>query len=267
MSDAEHADKGEHRDRAGRSARAASFAGTAEQYERARPGYPQDLLEGVFTEIGIERPRILDLGAGTGKLTRQLVNYGPVIAVEPLDQMRAQLERVVPGAVSLAGNAETIPVPDGSIDVVTVGQAYHWFDQEHANPEIWRVLAADGHVVALWNRDDETVPWIAALEEIMSRDDGPVRSSSAPGWWLEYFQPGQWFTMPEVFTGSMNVVTTKQQLLDRMESHSYLSVRTPEDRRPVLDEVAALVADFPDPFDVPYRTEAYWCRKLPLSVS
>lgn len=249
------------------AARGASFANTAEQYERARPGYPQDLLEQLVAEIGIARPRILDLGAGTGKLTRQLLAFGEVTAVEPLAAMRAQLEAVVPGARSLDGNAESIPLGDGSVDVVTVGQAYHWFDQSRANPEIWRVLAEGGHLIALWNTDDTSVDWIAALDEMMTRGEERPDKPVEPGWWMDLFEPGPWFSAPELRVGAMNVPTTRQQLLDRMESHSYLSVRSPEDRRPVLDEVAALVADFPEPFDVPYRTEAYWCRKLPQPPS
>jgi SAM-dependent methyltransferase len=255
------ADSGYH------AARATSFASTAEQYERARPGYPQDLLDSVFAEIGIDRPRILDLGAGTGKLTRQLLTYGDVTAVEPLAEMRAQLELMVPSATSLAGSAESIPVQDGSIDVVTVGQAYHWFDQPRANPEIWRVLAAGGHLLALWNTDDNAVPWISELDEIMTRGDGRADKPTEPGWWLPLLEVGPWFTAPVIRLGSMTVVTTKQQLLERMESHSYLSIRPVSERTPVLDEVAALVASFPDPFEVPYRTEAYWCKKLPASGS
>ena len=245
--------------------RAASFASTAAAYERARPGYPQDLLERVFAEIGIERPRILDLGAGTGKLTRQLLAFGSVTAVEPLEAMRAQLEAVVPGVVSLAGSAESIPLPDGSIDVVTVGQAYHWFDQAKANPEIWRVLGDGGHLVALWNSQDETVPWIAAVDEIMSRDDPkPHRDDD---WWTPRFENEPWFTLPVLRKGVMRVSTTKQLLLDEMESRSYLSIRTPAERQPILAEVAAIVADFDDPFDVPYETGAYWCTKLPAAAS
>ncbi|MCU1398302.1 MAG: hypothetical protein JWN62_1411 [Acidimicrobiales bacterium] len=247
--------------------RAASFASTAAAYERARPGYPQDLLDRVFAEIGIDRPRILDLGAGTGKLTRQLLAFGSVTAVEPLDAMRAQLEAVVPAATSLAGSAESIPLPDGSVDVVTVGQAYHWFDQAKANPEIWRVLADGGHLVALWNAQDETVPWIAAVDEIMNRDDPKPSHPDRNGWWTSRFENEPWFTTPVIRIGVMNVSTTKQLLLDEMESRSYLSIRTPEHRQPVLAEIAAVVADFDDPFDVPYETEAYWCRKLPQAAS
>jgi SAM-dependent methyltransferase len=248
-------------------ARAASFGSTAEQYERARPGYPPELLTQLFGEIGIDRPRILDLGAGTGKLTRQLLAFGDVTAVEPLPEMRAQLERVVPGARSLSGNAESIPLANGSVDVVTVGQAYHWFDQSRANPEIARVLADGGHLVALWSSEDLSVEWLAALDEIMTRGEDRPDPSIEPGWWIDMFEPGPWFSVPVLRMGEMIVPTTRQQLVDRMESHSYLSIRPPEDRRPVLDEVAALVADFPEPLEVPYHTEAYWCRKLPQQPS
>ena len=248
-----------------KAARAASFANTAELYERARPGYPPDLVEALFADIGLDQPCILDLGAGTGKLTRQLLPYGRVIAVEPLDEMRIQLERVLPDVDCRPGTAESIPLSDASVDVVMVGQAYHWFDQATANPEIARVLADGGHLVALWN-DEVRIPWIERLTEIMSDGDAGAWDRTDE-WWTRQFQSEPWFTSPVRRDGTMTVATTKEDLLARMESHSFLSVKPPAERAPILAEVAALVADFPDPFDVDYATEAYWCRKLPLSAS
>ena len=247
--------------------RATSFADTAELYELGRPGYPEDLIEALFTEMALSSPRILDLGAGTGKLTRQLVPYGSVTAVEPLAPMRAQLERVVPDVTCIAGSAEAIPVGDATVDVVFVGQAYHWFDQSIANPEIARVLVDGGHLVALWN-DEKRVPWVLELTEIMSRADSDRPDAVMKlGWWGDMFHNEPWFTVPEVRRGTMTVPTTKAGLLARMESHSYLSVMAVAERQPILADVAALVTDFTDPFDVEYNTEAYWCRKLPLSAS
>ena len=248
-----------------KAARAVSFASTAELYERARPGYPPDLIEALFAEIGLDRPRILDIGAGTGKLTRQLVPFGSVIAVEPLDEMRAQLERVLPDVDCRPGSAESIPLPHASVDVVMVGQAYHWFDQATANPEIARVLVGGGHLVALWN-DEVPVPWVEQLTQIMSHGDQRVWERTDQ-WWIKQFHHDPWFTEPVRRDGAMTVATTKEGLLARMESHSVLSVKSPAERAPVLAKVAELVADFPDPFDVGYTTEAYWCRKLPLSAS
>jgi SAM-dependent methyltransferase len=253
------------RDVKDRGARAASFGNTAELYEFGRPGYPPDLIESLFGEIGIDRPRILDLGAGTGKLTRQLVPYGSVIAVEPLDEMRAQLHLVLPDVDCRPGNAESIPLPDASVDIVMVGQAYHWFDQERANPEIARVLVEGGHLIALWS-DEVRIPWIERLTVIMSDGDAGAWERTDE-WWTKQFQNDPWFTQPVRREGTMTVVTSKRALLARMESHSFLSVKSPAERAPVLDEIAELIADFTDPFDVDYATEAYWCRKLPLSAS
>jgi ubiquinone/menaquinone biosynthesis C-methylase UbiE len=110
--------------------RATSFGAFAEEYDRARPSYPDEAVSWLADRLGIGPGRdVLDLGAGTGKLTQQVAALGArVVAVEPLDTMRAQLERAVPGVEVLAGAAEAIPLADSCVDVVTCGQAFHWFD-------------------------------------------------------------------------------------------------------------------------------------------
>ena len=249
--------------------RGGSFGRTAEQYEAGRPGYPPRLLQDVFDEIRRAGARedldILDLAAGTGKLTRQLTEYGSVVAVEPLVEMREQLIAVLPDVACLEGSAEAIPLADSSVDVVAVGQAYHWFDQRRANPEIWRVLRDGGWLLQLWNNEDESIAWIVELNEIMSRDDSLGKSSRFK--WPEQFDNEPWFTEPVRRDGSMVLARSKRQLLASMESHSYLSIKPPAERRPILDEVARLIEGFPDPFDLPYVTVAYLCRKLPASAS
>ncbi len=117
-------------------------------------------------------PDVLDLGAGTGKLTGGLVALGHrVTAVEPDPAMLAQLRALLPGVTAPAGGAEEIPLPDASVDAVVVGQAFHWFDQERALPEIARVLRPGGVLGALWNLDDDRVEWVAELGRLM-REDG-----------------------------------------------------------------------------------------------
>src|SRR5262245_3773492 len=125
-------------DREERERRAGSFGGVAEVYERARPGYPEDAARWL---AGADPRDVVDLAAGTGKLTRSLVALGHrVTAVEPLPEMLAQLRTAVPEAVAVTGSAESMPLADGAIDVVTVAQAFHWFDQAAALREIARVL-------------------------------------------------------------------------------------------------------------------------------
>jgi SAM-dependent methyltransferase len=167
---------------------------------------------------------------------------------------------------ALSGNAESIPMGDSSVDVVTVGQAYHWFDQSRANPEVARVLVDGGHLLMLWNHETP-VPWVVAAERIMGRQVSPRDWVDHRQTWADRFTPDPFFSTLELISGAMTVSTTKAELLARCESFSSLSVRPPAERVPILAEIEALVADFPDPFDVDYATEAYWCRKLPLPGS
>jgi ubiquinone/menaquinone biosynthesis C-methylase UbiE len=154
-----------------------SFEAVAEQYERARPTYADDALRWLVDRIGIgPGRRVLDLAAGTGKLTRQLVALGAsVVAVEPGDAMRALLERIVPEAEPLAGSAEAIPLDDTSVDAITVGQAYHWFRPEEALAEMHRVLRPGGAVALLWNQWDEDDPLQREIDELLE----PLRPPAA----------------------------------------------------------------------------------------
>ena len=133
-----------------------SFELVAGLYERARPGYPQEAIDWIAGRIGLgSASTVLDLGAGTGKLTRALVETGArVIAVEPGDAMRAELERAVPDVEALRGAAEDIPLPDQSVDCVAAGQAFHWFRHDEAIPELHRVLRPSGGVALVWNSRD-----------------------------------------------------------------------------------------------------------------
>lgn len=162
-----------------------SFDRVAETYERARPGYASDALEWLAERIGIgPGRRVLDLAAGTGKLTRQLLALGAdVAAVEPGHEMRAVLERVVPQAEALAGSAEAIPLPDESVDAVTVAQAFHWFRVEPALAEIHRVLRPGGALGLLWNEWDDDDPVQRAVDVLLSALR-PGRSEEGPPPWV-----------------------------------------------------------------------------------
>jgi len=158
---------------------AAGFSAAAEAYERARPGYPDEAVAWVADRLGIGPGRdVLDLAAGTGKLTRQLVPFGArIVAVEPLDAMRAELERAVPEADALAGTAEAIPLADGSVDAVMCAQAFHWFRPDEAVREIRRVLRVGGGLALLWNGRDLDDRKHALVDELLA----PHRSEFPAG--------------------------------------------------------------------------------------
>ena len=148
-----------------------SFGAAAADYAEHRPGYAEAAVRWALEPVrGSEPLRVLDLAAGTGKLTATLVHLGTeVTAVEPDPAMLAELRRElgsVPALRTLAGTAEDIPLPDASVDAVLVGQAMHWFDLDRAIPEIARVLTPGGVLAALWNVDDDRVDWVETLAQI-----------------------------------------------------------------------------------------------------
>jgi SAM-dependent methyltransferase len=154
-----------------RHQRASAFGATAAAYAEHRPDYAEGAIRWALEPIGLrEPPRVVDLGAGTGKLTAALARLGAeVTAVEPDPRMLAQLRAELPSVRSVPGSAEQIPLPDASVDAVVAGQAMHWFDLDRAMPEIARVLVPGGVVAALWNMDDDRVGWVAGLAKIRNR--------------------------------------------------------------------------------------------------
>lgn len=232
--------------------RAASFDDVADAYERARPGYPDDAVRWL---VGDAPRDVLDLGAGTGKLTRALVALGHrVTAVEPLEGMREQLVRAVPGAVALEGSAERIPVADASVDVVTVAQAFHWFDHELALPEIARVLRPGGALALVWNMRDASVPWVAELGVLMGAETySGMRLAEAT------IGASDQYGAVEEASFSHEQRLDEATLCDLVLSRSYCAVRPDDERGEVLERVSALFAAHAvdGVLSLPYVTACY----------
>ncbi len=245
---------------------ALGFQAGAEAYERGRPAYAPEAVERLVRELAIgPTSSVLDLAAGTGKLARMLVPTGAsIVAVEPVEGMRREFARLLPGIEILDGPAEAIPLPDASVDAVTVGQAFHWFDGERALPEIGRVLRAGGGLGLIWQARDPVRPWIERLNEIIDRaDDGHPRFRT--GAWRAAFERSDRFE-PLAEAEYATVQRGDRELfVDRVASISYVA-SLPDDRRTgVLDEVRALLDSDPDTagrevIELPYRSHVYWTR-------
>ena len=203
-----------------------AFADVAGAYERGRPGYPEAAFRWLVGD---------DPGAGTGKLTRALVALGHhVVAVEPLDEMRAQLEAAVPEARAVTGKAEAMPLADSSADVVTSAQAFHWFDHDDALPEIGRVLRPRGRIALVWNSRDDRDPWMARLSEIIGNES--IEESDV----VPILDASGLFGPVETAQFSFRQVLDRDGLLDLVLSRSYLAKLPPPEREPVLDAVGSL---------------------------
>ncbi|GIG62326.1 type 11 methyltransferase [Longispora fulva] len=223
-----------------------SFGAAATDYDTHRPSYPAEALRWLLGE----RPlRVVDLGAGTGLLTRVLVALGhEVLPVEPDPGMRARLDAATPGVTSLDGSAEHIPLPDASVDAVVAGQAYHWFDRERAHPELARVIRPGGVFGPVWNMRDESVPWVEALSAITSSGDGSRRLAFLVGDFGAGFEP----PVSEKFAHSMPM--TADSLVALMSTRSTYLTAAPERQEEIRDGIRALTAGLPETFPMPYQT-------------
>jgi SAM-dependent methyltransferase len=208
-------------------------------YAEHRPGYPVAAVRWCLAPVGrdIGSLRVLDLGAGTGKLTALLAGLGAeVTAVEPDPAMREELARGVSSVRALAGSAEQIPLPDASVDAVLCGQSMHWFDLSRALPEISRVLVTGGTLGALWNSDDDRVPWVAGLQAAAGGAASPSlsrRRSEAATFGPEQFGVAM-FTPTERAEFANSQPLTAETLVELIRTHSQVIVMAPEERARML---------------------------------
>ena len=214
--------------------RSLSFGAQAAAYERGRPSYPPEAIDWLLPSHARD---VLDLGAGTGKLTTRLVERGlKVVAVDPIAEMLDVLSTALPQTPALLGTAEEIPLPDDSVDAVLVAQAWHWVDPERAVPEVARVLRPGGRLGLVWNTQDERLGWVKDLGEIIGREADPFNRTVA--------LPGSFADMQRHQVEWTNYLTP-QAVIDLVASRSYCITSPAEARTRTLDEVRDLLATHP----------------------
>jgi SAM-dependent methyltransferase len=223
----------------------------SDRYERGRPGYPAAAVDAIVRELGLRPGRtVLDLAAGTGKLTRLLVPSGAnVIAVEPVRGMREKLT----GVVALAGTAEHIPLADAYVDAVTVAQAFHWFDAERALHEIHRVLRPACGLALIWNARDERQPLQAALSDIFDLYEGDTPRRNQRDWTSLLAESGLFERTARLLFEHVQPVD-EQTVVDRVLSVSFMASLPPEEQAHVERQVRELARDATE---LSYMTELY----------
>ncbi len=236
------------------------FARGADRYERGRPGYPVGLVDLLRRYAGLGPDSLVaDVAAGTGKLSRQLLTVAPCVAVEPSAGMRAACRRHAPGVASAGGTAEAVPLATGACDLVTVAQAFHWFDPGRALPELARILRPGGALALVWNELDGAVPWVAELRRIL-HDAGHVHPAAVD--YRPVLDGSPWFGPADHCTLPFTDTSCREELVDLAASRSYVNVLGPAERAAVLDRVAALARTLVEPITVPYRTEVLLARAV-----
>lgn len=239
---------------------AEGFSKVAPQYERGRPDYPAEAVDWIAEHTGLGPGKVVvDLAAGTGKLTRQLVSCGArVIAVEPLPEMLSELISVLPQVEAAIGDAEATGLPDAVATVVTVGQAFHWFSTPEALREIARLLETGGHLALVWNRRDPTQAVQAELTRVLARyrHDTPSYESGA---WVEVMEHCVLFEEVAEHRFRFCQLLDADGLCDRVASTSFIANLPPAEHADVLERVRELVSD--DVVELAYDCTVYLFRK------
>lgn len=235
---------------------ARSFGAAASVYHRSRPGYPVEAIEWLIGDA----VRVLDLGAGTGRLTEALVALDcDVIAVDPVEEMLEELEMAVPGVPRILGTAEDIPIEDDWVDAVVAGQAWHWFVPERAVPEIARVLRPGGVLGLVWNSRDIRADWLREAGEIMH--EGHDASATFEG----YVKIGPPFGPVEEHTVEWIERMSRARFLDLVRSRSHYITASPAEQSATIAALETLLDTHPDvagasELSVPYVTHCFRSR-------
>jgi SAM-dependent methyltransferase len=248
---------------------AAGFGSEAGAYERARPTYPPAAVAWLTDALALgPGVTVADVAAGTGKLTRLLVPSGAtVLAVEPVEGMRAQLATAVRGVSAVGAIAEALPLRAGSLDAISVAQAIHWFDREPALAELHRVLGPGGRLGVIGNHRDRTVPWVNTVWTLVDEieREAPWRGHQAAQ--RDTFRDQEWFRPPVTATFPNEQRLTPEQVVDRVRSISHVGALAPDEQRAFLDEIRRVLATDPATrgaaeVTLPYRTHVCWATRI-----
>jgi len=244
-------------------AAAQGYTLSADTYVRGRPDYPAEIISWLTDTLGIsEAARVVDLGAGTGKFTRYLLQTGArVIAVEPVASMRAELAVYAPGATMMEGTAKSMALEDESVDAVVCAQAFHWFAVPEALDEIHRVLRPGGRLGLVWNRRDTGYEWVRQLDDIVNVYEGNTPRFHTGQWRNVFPHPG-FGPLQETRFSHGHTGTIDDVIINRSLSTSFIAALPATQQAQVKARILALIDRTPTlknhgQVTFPYETLAY----------
>ncbi|WP_296256281.1 MULTISPECIES: class I SAM-dependent methyltransferase [unclassified Pseudomonas] len=244
------------------------FSTQAGTYTQGRPDYPDELNTWLRHTLGIDaQSSVVDLGAGTGKFTRLLTPLTDhLTAIEPVEPMRQEFAKNLPGTSIIHGTAQSLPLADASVDALVCAQAFHWFANDAALAEIHRVLKPGARLGLIWNVRDETVDWVAEITRIITPYEGDTPRFHT-GHWRQPFT-GRYFTQPELtcfnYTHADSAETV---IMNRFLSVSFIAALPEADKALMTEQLRELINTHPalrdrQTIEFPYQTQAYLCRRL-----
>jgi ubiquinone/menaquinone biosynthesis C-methylase UbiE len=239
--------------------KARGFELVADVYERVRPSYPADTLAWFADRLDLRTgTTVLDLGAGTGKLTRSLVETGArVVALEPGDEMRAQMAAVVPEAEPIAAGAEAIPLPDAAVDAATAAQSFHWFRLDEALPEIHRVLRPRGGLGLVWNERDPDDAFQQELSDLLQPFTAFGLRRMRERGWMEAIERSSLFGPLEEHVSGFVDELDGAALVERIRTISFVASAAERERDELETELRRLADAAGGVVRFAYRTQAF----------
>jgi SAM-dependent methyltransferase len=242
------------------------FAKEAGTYSRGRPGYPPELQGWLKNTLMLGPGKsVADVGAGTGKFTRQLLSTGAqVIAIEPVDEMRAEAAKL-PGVRALPGTAQSLPLADGEVDAITCAQAFHWFAHTQVLDEFARVLKPGARIGLVWNVRDESVDWVRKITELITPLEGDAPRFYKGDWRTPFPHPA-FGELRETKFAHAHVGSPQVVIVDRFMSVSFIASLDATGQGAVRAALEDLIATHPDlrgrsEVTFPYQTLAFDCAR------
>ena len=247
------------------------FSHAADVYEQARPSYPTEVVDFIKSFLNETPDIVVDLGAGTGKLTRLLepLNARELIAIEPVAEMREKLKNIPIVTKILDATAEQLPLDDHTVDMIICAQSFHWFATHSALAEFHRVLKPNGRLVLIWNSDDQTdKQWRIEIETYIQSFKPPGTNRYKAMEWKTVFDDQKYFSSLEVKQFKNFQKITRDLGIKRVLSTSFIGALPPEEQAKVIEHIRQILDNAEEirginEFDIEHITNIYWCSALP----